>query len=141
MPKKFFSSRTINVVAYVVLSISLIGYYFKSNHDSNILYALGIALAMLWSAVLLYWLKRRDQFWYGVLEIFLAALSLVYSTMIYSRTHSWDETTFDEFLKRVALIYLLIRGFGNVDDGVKKEFWLRDEVIPHWNRLRRFLFD
>lgn len=141
MPKRFFSSRALNLVAYVVLSTSLAGYYFKTIHGNNVFYSLGIALGMFWSAMFLYWLKKREQFWYGVLEIFFAVVSLVYSTMLYSRTHSWDETTFDEFLTRVALIYLLIRGFGNVDDGVKKDFWKREEVLPQWNRLRRFLFD
>ena len=139
MPKPFFSHKAIYILTSITLPIACLGYYFKATYDSNILYSLGIGLGMFWFATVLYWLKKSDQFWYGALEILFGSVSLFYSVLLYSREHPWDETTLDEFLKRAALIYLIVRGIGNMDDGIKKDFCLQEKIKPIWHKLINFL--
>jgi len=141
MSKPFFSQKALNIVAIITLSASLIGSYIKAYYNNNILYSLSIGLGIFWSAVILYWVKKREQFWYGVLEVLIGSATLIYSVYVYSLKHEWNETTLDEFLKRAALIYLMVRGLGNVDEGIKKEFWLQIWIKPYWQKVKRFLFD
>ncbi|SEJ71061.1 hypothetical protein SAMN04487995_6033 [Dyadobacter koreensis] len=141
MSKPFFSQKVLNIAAILVFPASLIGSYLKAYYNNNILYSLSICFGIFWSAVILYWLKKSEQFWYGILEVLIGSITLIYSVYLYSLKHDWDETTLDESLKRAALIYLMVRGLGNIDEGVKKEFWLQIWIKPYWQKIKRFLFD
>jgi hypothetical protein len=138
MPEPHYSKRTIYILALIVVPVSLIGSYVKAFYNDNILYSLSICLGVFGSAVILYRVKKRKLFWYGMIEILIGSVPLMYSVYVYSLNHDWDETTLDELLKREALIYLLIRGLGNVDEGIKKEFWLQKMIMPYWQRIARF---
>lgn len=139
MPKPYYPHKTINFLAYIAIPSSLIGAYLKANYDSNVIYLLSISLGILGSAVILYWLKKSEQFWYGILEVLIGVATLIYSVYVYSLKHEWDETTLDELLKRAALVYLMVRGLGNLDEGIKKEFWLQDYLQPYSKKLKEFL--
>lgn len=69
--------------------------------------------------------KQKQQFWYGIFE---TIFSIVSCSII---LQSVKETS--EYINILVLIlsslYIIVRGLSNIYDGIKKNFWGKNDVL------------
>lgn len=84
--------------------------------STSIIFIIGIILTIF---------KQKQQFWYGIFE---TIFSIVSCSII---LQSVKETS--EYINILVLIlsslYIIVRGLSNIYDGIKKNFWGKNDVL------------
>lgn len=106
----------------------LIGAFTEEAKDGS-LSSLGVLILLL-LAFMLYIIKRRQQFYYGLLEtIFSLANCHIASDIIKSGLIHNSNKFYVSFVTGMTTIYLLIRGLSNMREGYDKPFLFKEKIV------------
>lgn len=137
-----FTNKLSHLVIVVILSF--LGFKLLSNHLhivrvyfdvfneylKNVIIWTMVFFLFFIACTLLYF-KKKQQFWYGVLET-IFSLTAAFVTI--------SNITYNTSLITVLIffgssLYLMVRGLSNIVEGKSKSFWIKNEIVEFRNEI------